>query len=127
MQLLEHGDTGEIRLTENLPIDKTALYEMTSHIWGPEEVLFRDMTDSTDKNRARYPDILFGRGSTRPMVLSWVNRKLSVKMVSAGAQDPRWIHDDFEVRTTLWLGTRAKSLIYYVECMSPVEDSLSNR
>jgi hypothetical protein len=100
MQLLEHEDTGEIRLMENL-------------IWDPEEVPFRDLTDSTDKNRVCYADIRFGRGRAQPMVYSWVDRKLSVRMVSAGIQDPCWIHDDFEVRITVWLGIKVRSNLIY--------------
>ncbi|KAK3953026.1 hypothetical protein QBC32DRAFT_128536, partial [Pseudoneurospora amorphoporcata] len=59
MRLLERNDTGGIRLTENLPNNKIPPYAILSHTWGPEEVLFRDMTDGTGKNKASYAKIRF--------------------------------------------------------------------
>ncbi|KAA8629413.1 hypothetical protein SMACR_08962 [Sordaria macrospora] len=59
MRLLERDDTGGIRLTEDLPNDKIPRYAILSHTWGPEEVLFRDMTDGTGKNKAGYAKIRF--------------------------------------------------------------------
>ncbi|KAK3947156.1 heterokaryon incompatibility protein-domain-containing protein, partial [Pseudoneurospora amorphoporcata] len=59
MRLLERDDTGGVRLTEDLSNNKIPLYAILSHIWGPEEVLFRDMTDGTGENKASYAKIRF--------------------------------------------------------------------
>ncbi|KAK3948167.1 hypothetical protein QBC32DRAFT_408795 [Pseudoneurospora amorphoporcata] len=59
MRLLERDDTGGVRLTEDLPNNKIPPYAILSYTWGPEEVLFRDMTDGTGKNKASYAKIRF--------------------------------------------------------------------
>jgi hypothetical protein len=59
MRLLERDDTGGVRLTEDLPNNKIPPYAILSHTWGPEEVLFRGMTDGTGKNKASYAKIRF--------------------------------------------------------------------
>ncbi|WPJ64539.1 hypothetical protein SMAC4_13817 [Sordaria macrospora] len=59
MRLLERDDTGGVRLTEDLPNNKIPPYAILSHTWGPEEVLFKDMTDGTGKNKAGYAKIHF--------------------------------------------------------------------
>ena len=53
MRLLERGDTGEFRLTKNLPNDAipSIPYAILSHTWGKEEVLFRDLVEGTAKRK----------------------------------------------------------------------------
>lgn len=59
MRLLERSNTGDVRLTEDLLIDKIPPYAILSHTWGDGEVLFRDITDGTGKNKAGYAKIRF--------------------------------------------------------------------
>lgn len=59
MRLLERDDTGGIGLTEDLPNSKIPPYAILSHTWGDGEVLFRDLTDGTGKNKAGYAKIRF--------------------------------------------------------------------
>ncbi|KAK3354053.1 HET-R [Lasiosphaeria hispida] len=59
MRLLERDDTGEVRLTEDLPDNKIPPYAILSHTWGDGEVLFRDLMDGTSKNKAGYAKIRF--------------------------------------------------------------------
>ncbi|KAK0728908.1 NACHT domain-containing protein [Lasiosphaeria miniovina] len=59
MRLLERDDTGEVRLTEDLPKNKIPPYAILSHTWGDGEVLFRDLMDATGKNKAGYAKIRF--------------------------------------------------------------------
>ena len=46
MRLLEHND-GEFSLTEDF--GKETRFAMLSHVWGAEEVTFRDLIDGTGK------------------------------------------------------------------------------
>ncbi|KAK0744691.1 hypothetical protein B0T21DRAFT_380877 [Apiosordaria backusii] len=62
MRLLERSDTGEFRLTKHLPNDaipEIPPYAILSHTWGDEEVLFKDLEDSTAKKKAGYAKIQF--------------------------------------------------------------------
>jgi len=56
MRLLGHND-GEFSLTEDFG-DETQ-YAILSHIWGAEEVTFRDLRDGTGKSKAGYDKIRF--------------------------------------------------------------------
>lgn len=59
MRLLERDDLGGLRLTGDLPNDKTPPYAILSHVWGPDEVTFRDLTDETGKNKVGYAKLQF--------------------------------------------------------------------
>jgi hypothetical protein len=59
MRLLERGDTGDFSLTSDIPDDKVQPYAILSHIWGDEEVLFKDLADPMVKNKAGYAKIRF--------------------------------------------------------------------
>jgi hypothetical protein len=59
MRLLERDDTGEFRLTGDIPNDKIPPYAILSHTWGDKEVLFKDLADGTAKDRAGYAKIRF--------------------------------------------------------------------
>ncbi|KAK3363988.1 beta transducin-like protein HET-E2C [Lasiosphaeria hispida] len=59
MRLLERYDTGEFRLTDDLPNDKIPPYAILSHTWGNEEVSFKDFANGTAKNKAGYTKIQF--------------------------------------------------------------------
>jgi hypothetical protein len=62
MRLLERSDTGEFRLTKDLPNDATPEippYAILSHTWADEEVLFKDLEDGTAKNKTGYAKIQF--------------------------------------------------------------------
>jgi hypothetical protein len=52
MRLLERDDTGEIRLTDDMPNDEVPPYAILSHIWGNEEVTFEDLMSDAVKNNA---------------------------------------------------------------------------
>ena len=78
MRLLERDDTGGVRLTEDLPNNKIPPYAILSHTWGPEEVLFKDMTGGTGKNKAGYAKIRFLR---RPSLARWAEILLGRHML----------------------------------------------
>jgi len=59
MWLLERDNTGRIRLTDDFLKNKIPPYVILSHIWGDGEVLFRDLIDSTGKNKAGFIKIRF--------------------------------------------------------------------
>jgi len=63
MRLLERDDTGEFRLTKNLPNDtilEIPPYGILSHTWREdEEVLFKDLADGTAKTKPGYAKIRF--------------------------------------------------------------------
>ncbi|KAM7209927.1 Vegetative incompatibility protein HET-E-1 [Rhypophila decipiens] len=62
MRLLERDDTGEFRLTKQLPTDtipEIPPYAVLSHTWDDEEVFFRDLWDGTAKKKAGYAKIRF--------------------------------------------------------------------
>jgi hypothetical protein len=59
MRLLKRGQDGECSLTENLVGDNIPRYAILSHTWGrdTEEVTFKDLVDSTGKDKAGYDKI----------------------------------------------------------------------
>jgi hypothetical protein len=61
MRLLKRGQDGECSLTENLVGDNIPRYAILSHTWGrdTEEVTFKDLVDSTGKDKAGYDKIRF--------------------------------------------------------------------
>jgi len=59
MCLLGRNNTGDFRLTDDIPDDKVPPYAILSHTWGDEEVLFKDLEDGTAKNKAGYAKIQF--------------------------------------------------------------------
>ncbi|KAK3359697.1 beta transducin-like protein HET-E2C [Lasiosphaeria hispida] len=59
MRLLERDNTGEVRLTEDLPDNKIPPYAILSHTWGDGEVLFRDLMGGAGKNKTGYSKIQF--------------------------------------------------------------------
>jgi len=68
MRLLECVTNGELRLTEDLSDDKTPLYAILSHTWGPdttEEVTFKDIVDDTGKGEKGYGKLEFCAKHTR--------------------------------------------------------------
>jgi hypothetical protein len=58
MRLLQFNNNGDFSLTEFFE-DDIPKYAILSHRWGPEEVTFRDLTDSTSKFKAGYSKIQF--------------------------------------------------------------------
>ena len=61
MRLLKRGHDGEFSLTKDLVGDNIPRYAILSHTWGPdtEEVTFKDLADSTGKDKAGYDKIRF--------------------------------------------------------------------
>ncbi|KAK4451027.1 hypothetical protein QBC34DRAFT_61486 [Podospora aff. communis PSN243] len=59
MRLLERNDTGDVRLTDDLPIDKIPPYAILSHTWGDGEVAFTELKDGTGEKKAGYAKIKF--------------------------------------------------------------------
>ena len=57
MRLLERNNTGDFHLRRDSPDDKVLPYAILLHIWGDEEVLFRDIEDGTYKSKAGYAKI----------------------------------------------------------------------
>jgi hypothetical protein len=58
MRLLECKNDNEFTLTKHI-IDNIPRYTILSHTWGAdiEEVIFRDLTDGTGKDKAGYSKI----------------------------------------------------------------------
>ena len=56
MRLLEYNNDGEFSLATFVG-DDVPRYTILSHRWGEEEVTFKDLTDSTGKNKAGYGKI----------------------------------------------------------------------
>jgi len=59
MRLLERNNTGDFRLISDIPDGMVPPYAILSHIWGDEEVRFKDLVDDTAKNKAGYTKIQF--------------------------------------------------------------------
>ncbi|KAK5658021.1 hypothetical protein OQA88_2575 [Cercophora sp. LCS_1] len=59
MRLLERDGDGQFHLTPDLPNHMLPPYAILSHVWGPEEVTFKDMVDGTARNKAGYAKIQF--------------------------------------------------------------------
>lgn len=100
MRLLERDDTGEFRLTDDIPNNEIPPYAILSHTWGDEEVLFRHLADGTAKNKAGYAKIQFcGDQAWRDgLKYTWVDTYCIDKSEIAelqGALNPmfRWYRD----------------------------------
>jgi len=59
MRLLERDDLGGLRLTADLPNDKTPPYAILSHVWGPDEVAFKDLAETNVIDKAGYAKLQF--------------------------------------------------------------------
>ncbi|KAH8744864.1 hypothetical protein F5882DRAFT_312995 [Hyaloscypha sp. PMI_1271] len=59
MRLLERNSAGQLSLTKDLISDDIPKYAILSHIWGAEEVTFRDLIYGTGKSKAGYDKIWF--------------------------------------------------------------------
>jgi len=59
MRLLKRNSAGEIGLTKYYGGDDVPQYAILSHTWGPEEVLFKEMSDGTGKSKFGYEKITF--------------------------------------------------------------------
>lgn len=59
MRLLKRDNTGDFRLTPDLPIDKIPPPAILSHTWGDGVVIFKDITDGIYKSKAGYTKIRF--------------------------------------------------------------------
>jgi len=71
MRLLQHSETGEFNLTEDLVgDDPIPPYAILSHTWGldTEEVTFKDMTNGTGEVKHGYEKIRFCGEQARKMV-----------------------------------------------------------
>jgi hypothetical protein len=64
MRLLQSDGDGNLSLTEFLE-DNIPEYTILSHKWGAEEITFKDLTDSTSKDKASYGKIQFYGGQAR--------------------------------------------------------------
>jgi hypothetical protein len=67
MRLLEHNNDSEFSLTGAFLDDNILKYAILSHTWGTdiEEVIYRDLIDSTGKNKVGYEKIRFCGEQTR--------------------------------------------------------------
>jgi hypothetical protein len=103
MRLLERGDNGELRLTEDLVGDNIPRYAILSHTWSidtTEEITFKDLVDGTGKGKAGYDKIRFcaeqaGRDS---LLYFWVDtccidKSNSNELSEAINSMFRWYHD----------------------------------
>lgn len=61
MRLLQYNSDGEFSLTKDFVGGQIPEYAILSHTWGPdtEEVTYRDVIDSTGKNKVGYEKIRF--------------------------------------------------------------------
>ncbi|KAK4182198.1 heterokaryon incompatibility protein-domain-containing protein, partial [Podospora australis] len=89
MRLLERDNTGDFRLTPDLPIDKIPPYAILSHTWGDGEVLFRDITDGRHKSKAGYAKISYcgDQAAHDGLNFFWVDTCCIDKSNSAELQD----------------------------------------
>jgi hypothetical protein len=67
MRLLENNNDSEFSLTKDFVSGKIPEYAILSHTWGAdiEEVTYRDLIDSTGKNKVGYEKIRFYREQAR--------------------------------------------------------------
>jgi len=61
MRLLEYNNNSELSLTKDFVSGEIPKYAILSHIWGAdiEEVTYKDLINSTRKNKVRYEKIRF--------------------------------------------------------------------
>jgi hypothetical protein len=57
MRLLHYNNNGEFSLTQFF--DDIPPYAILSHIWGPEEVTFKDMTEGNGASKTGFDKIRF--------------------------------------------------------------------
>lgn len=124
MRLLERGDTGEFRLTNNLPNSATPqipLYAILSHTWGDEEVLFRDLEDGTAKQKVGYDKIQFcGDQAQRDgLKYFWVDTCCINKSDAAELQQA--LNSMFQ-----WYRDAAKCYVYLTEVSTRKRDADGN-
>jgi hypothetical protein len=100
MRLLELHDAGDVLLTEHFPNKGIPQYAILSHTWGDEEVLFKDLTDGTGKNKAGYAKIQFcgNKAQHDDLRFFWVDSCGIDKASSAELQEAinsmfRWYRD----------------------------------
>ncbi|KAK4441872.1 heterokaryon incompatibility protein-domain-containing protein, partial [Podospora aff. communis PSN243] len=122
MRLLERDDdTGEFRLTKHLPTDTISeipAYAILSHTWGEEEVLFKDLTDGTAKNKAGYAKIRFcGEQAERDgLKYFWVDTCCIDKSDAAELQHA--LNSMFQ-----WYRNAAKCYVYLLEVSTRKRDA----
>ncbi|KAK3348667.1 quinon protein alcohol dehydrogenase-like superfamily [Lasiosphaeria hispida] len=110
MRLLERNDTGEFRLTDDLPNDKIPPYAILSHTWGNEEVSFKDFANGMAKNKAGYAKIQFCGDQARYDALEffWVDTCCIDKSDSAELQNA--LNSMFR-----WYRNAAKCYVYLTD------------
>ncbi|KAK0715232.1 beta transducin-like protein HET-D2Y, partial [Lasiosphaeris hirsuta] len=121
MRLLERDDTGEFRLTEDLPNNKIPPYAILSHTWGDGEVLFRDLMDGTGKNKAGYAKIRFCGDQARCDGLKFFWQDTCCIDKSDAAELQHALNSMFQ-----WYRNAAKCYVYLSDVSSCQQDADGN-
>ncbi|KAK0710684.1 WD40-repeat-containing domain protein [Lasiosphaeris hirsuta] len=124
MRLLERDNTGDFRLTKDLPNDVTPEippYAILSHTWADEEVLFKDLEDGTAKNKAGYAKIQFcgDKAESDGLKFFWVDTCCIDKSDSAELQDA--LNSMFR-----WYRNAAKCYVYLTDVSACKRDADGN-
>jgi len=118
MRLLERDDTGDFRLTSDIPDDKVPPYAILSHTWGDEEVLFKDLADGTAKNKAGYTKIRFcgDQAARDELKFFWVDTCCIDKSDAAELQDA--LNSMFR-----WYRNAVKCYVYLTDVLTCQQDA----
>jgi hypothetical protein len=99
MRLVEYNNDGEFSLATFVG-DDVPRYAILSHRWGEEEVTFKDLTDSTGKNKAGYGKIQFCGEQARRNGLQYfwvdtccIDKSNSTELAEAINSMFRWYRD----------------------------------
>lgn len=113
MRLLERQSNGDFRLSEPY-IGEIPPYAILSHTWGSEEVTYRDIIESTGKNKAGYKKLKFiaGQAAKDNLKYFWVDTCCIDK--SSSAELTEAINSMFR-----WYQEAAKCYVYIVDVSNP--------
>lgn len=113
MRLLERQGNDEFRCSEPL-IGDIPPYAILSHTWGSEEVTYRDIVESTGKNKAGYKKLRFIAGQTAKDKLKyfWIDTYCIDKLSSAELTEA--INSMFR-----WYQEAAKCYVHLADVTTP--------
>lgn len=116
MRLLERQSNGDFRLSEPY-IGEIPPYAILSHTWGSEEVTYRDIIESTGKNKAGYKKLKFiaGQAAKDNLKYFWVDTCCIDK--SSSAELTEAINSMFR-----WYQEAAKCYVYLADVPAPSSD-----
>jgi hypothetical protein len=119
MRLLERNSAGELSLTKDFVGDNIPEYAILSHTWGAdiEEVTFKDLIDSTGKDKSGYKKICFCGEQARRDGLQyfWVDTCCIDKLSSA-------VLSEAIISMFRWYQNAAKCYVYLSDISRPAFD-----